>query len=189
MRFLTVRDGEKCGAVWTRLVRTGKGCNFARENERPPWWMGLECARRARWKIAPAERLQQRLLYFDTADEGLVGDRGEDDHVLAARVGVGRERLDERAVLPTRRLQDVEVGEYLRSVDAHVKHALTGRSPERFAEGQPHGVARSPPQAGNPGGEPRAPAARRRRARRLRPSPPPPVAAAPPRASVRRTCH
>src|SRR5260370_42481443 len=133
------RSVVPCGPVSSAR---GKRCNFARENERPPWWMGLECARRARWKIAPAERLQQRLLYFDTAEEGLVGDRGEDDHVLAARVGVGRGRVDERAVLPTRRLQDVEVGEYLRSVDAHVKNALTGRSPERFAEVQPHGVAR-----------------------------------------------
>src|SRR5260370_26402765 len=107
MRFLTVRDGAKCGAVWTRLVRTGKRCNFARENERPPWWMGLECARRARWKIAPAERLQQRVLYFDTPAEGLVRDRGEDDHVLAARVGVAREPLDERASRPPRRLHNV----------------------------------------------------------------------------------
>src|SRR5260370_11649043 len=94
---------------------------FAECDERPQRctsplfvWRGFESS---------PPRIPLLLLHLDPADQRVVFHRSERHHILAAAICACCELLNKSSVLGARSRKDVEVGQYLRSVDGHIEDA------------------------------------------------------------------
>ncbi len=85
---------------------------------------------------------------FDAVDLGIVFDGGKLEHDLTRTVRGGTELLHHCFVRSSCRCDNVKVAQYLGTVDAHVKRALTRCCPVRFRKVQPHGIRTTRGQAG-----------------------------------------
>src|SRR5215471_7937764 len=66
------------------------------------------------------------LLDFNPAHQRVVFHGGELDHILTAGICVHHELLDDCLVLGASGSEDIEIGQHLRAVDAHVEYSRPG---------------------------------------------------------------
>src|SRR5215471_13482850 len=97
--------------------------------------------RRSRRVLISSSRLAFASLDLNPAYQGQILDRRKSNHVLAARIGVGGELFDDSFVPCPSGGKDVEVGQHLRTVDAHVENSGVRCRPECLGKMQSYRMA------------------------------------------------